>query len=1053
MKMKTRTNLKTWLVILAFFVLLPCVTTLGGEKASDPNPPDGGQTDDPSVILSWTPGDNAIMHDVYIGTDEVAVAAADVTNPLGVYRGRQIATNYMPGPLPLGIYYWRIDEVFETDPSILISEGDVWCFGVGVTPGVIYVDADAAAGGDGTSWANAYKHLQDALYKPPSSGDQIWVAAGTYKPDVDEGGNVTLDDRTATFQLISGAALYGGFAGGESSLDERDWQTNQTILSADIGTVSDNSDNCYHVVDASGCGEMTVLDGFTITGGNADGPVWYGVSGGGIYNDGGNLVVGNCTFSGNSAHYYGGGIYNGRPGGSPTAINCTVTNCTFTSNSAGDGGDGGGMWNDSWCIATVAHCTFSDNSARRGGGIMNIGWWGEKTFSDCTFSGNSATLGGGVYNDGADPTLTNCSFDDNWACQGGGMYGICAGETTLINCTFTGNEARGEDCEDLKGGGIYSEWSSSIDASNCTFSGNSATYGGGIYSEDTWGTLNDCTFSGNDGYGGAIYIDRCWHKWELTNCIFSGHSARAFYSESSSPTLDNCTFADNPGGGMRNYDESSPTLTNCTFRDNSASSGGGMVNHLWCDATLTNCTFTGNTATGNSDIYTYDGGGMSNIDSSPTLSDCTFSGNTADDKGGGMYNYWKYCRPTLTNCTFSDNSALQGGGMYNEYESDPKLTNCAFHHNNADSGGGIYNKRACEPTLTNCAFYHNEADSGAGIYNYEYSDPILTNCTFTQNLATIIGGGIYNDDDGCNPTLTNCILWGDTPDEIAGIGISTVTYSDIQGGAGQPWFWTGCIDTDPLLADADGRLSAGSPCINTGSNAAVPAGVTTDLDGIPRILNGTVDMGAYEFHGPPNQPPIADAGDDEIGFAWFDGIAEVTLDGSGSSDPDGDPLTYRWYLDGQIIATGVNPTIELPIGEHVIELIVNDGTQDSEPDEVIVDVFGPVPVDDLVHLTYGYMRFDRRTGLMSMDVRITNTSDRTIISPVGLVIESISDSSVTLASSDGTTHDGKPYIDLSGLLGDGQLVPGESVTTRLYFNNPSRRRFTFEPSVRAIVLP
>ena len=84
---------------------------------------------------------------------------------------------------------------------------------------------------------------------------------------------------------------------------------------------------------------------------------------------------------------------------------------------------------------------------------------------------------------------------------------------------------------------------------------------------------------------------------------------------------------------------------------------------------------------------------------------------------------------------------------------------------------------------------------------------------------------------------------------------------------------------------------------------------------------------------------------------------------------------------------------------------------------------------------------------------ITNTSDRLLVSPVGLVIESISDPSVTLANSDGTTHDGKEYIDLSGLLGDGQLDPDESVSTRIYFNNPSRARFTIDPSVRGMILP
>ncbi|MHC4527469.1 MAG: hypothetical protein ACYS29_06295, partial [Planctomycetota bacterium] len=92
---------------------------------------------------------------------------------------------------------------------------------------VIYVDDDAPLGGDGNSWPTAYKYLQDALYRPPAGGDQIWVAAGTYKPDHDEGGNVTPRQRSETFQLINGVALYGGFAGNEDpcsfDLAERDY--------------------------------------------------------------------------------------------------------------------------------------------------------------------------------------------------------------------------------------------------------------------------------------------------------------------------------------------------------------------------------------------------------------------------------------------------------------------------------------------------------------------------------------------------------------------------------------------------------------------------------------------------------------------------------------------------------------------------------------------------------------------------------------------------------------------------------------------------------------
>ena len=294
------------------------------------------------------------------------------------------------------------------------------------------------------------------------------------------------------------------------------------------------------------------------------------------------------------------------------------------------------------------------------------------------------------------------------------------------------------------------------------------------------------------------------------------------YNIESNPTLTNCTFSGNwayDGGGMFNK-ESSPTLTNCTFSDNWAEIwGGGMWNYRSSSPTLTECTFNGNVAG-------QDGGGMDNrYNSSPTLTNCIFSGNWAERWGGGMSNLGG-SSPALTECTFSDNSAdWHGGGMFNK-ESSPTLTDCTFSGNSArDDGGGMSNWYESSPTLTNCTFSGNSTSySGGGMSNYE-STPTLTNCTFSDNSADDGGGGMYNYGDD-SPTLANCILWGDTPNEIGGSANPVVTFSDVQGG----WPGEGNIDKDPrfvtgplgdfYLSQKRAGQDKNSPCVNKGDGTA-----------------------------------------------------------------------------------------------------------------------------------------------------------------------------------------------------------------------------------------
>jgi hypothetical protein len=263
--------------------------------------------------------------------------------------------------------------------------------------------------------------------------------------------------------------------------------------------------------------------------------------------------------------------------------------------------------------------------------------------------------------------------------------------------------------------------------------------------------------------------------------------------------------------------------------------GGGMFNEHG-SPTVNNCRFINN--------YGIKGGGMYNNNAAPTLTNCSFLGNTSET-GGGIYNnapMGSPSSPKLTNCSFSNNTATSAGSGIFNYGSSPLVTNCSFSQNTGNnSAGGMYNLNN-NPTLTNCIFWGN---TGAAVYN-NTSNATLTNCSFSGNTI-----GISNLT--ANPTLTNCILWDNTA--IVGSYTPVVSYSIVKGG----YTGTGNLDQDPKFINAasgDLRLLAGSPAINSGNNAALPAGVTTDLDGNTRIKQSAIDMGAYETEYDVTRPTV-----------------------------------------------------------------------------------------------------------------------------------------------------------------------------------------------------
>jgi len=469
---------------------------------------------------------------------------------------------------------------------------------------IIYVDADANGLNDGSSWTNAYNYLQNGLADAKSSAKpvEIRVAQGIYKPD--QGTGITPGDRTSAFQLINGVTIKGGYAGfGEPDPNARDVALYQTILSGDIGTLSDKRDNCYHVFyhpEGLNLDNTAILEGFTITGGNANGD-WPHYCGGGMYNYKSSPTVEACTFIDNSA-IGGGGMYN--ENGSPT-----ITNCRIAQN----------MATTYWGM---------------GGGIL-LTRYASPTIRNCTISGNIATFqGGGIYTaDGAYPTIINSNISGNYvigpdANVGGGIVVGSYGHLRMSNCIISGNSS------DQNGGGIcIANRQGDCTIASCTITNNSAAeWGGGVLCSRSNPTMNNCTFSGNSAsWGGG-----------MCNAI-------------SSPTVEGCTFSGNSaneyGGGMLNHNNSSPTVNNCTFSNNTATQRGGGIVNWGGSPTVVCCTFSNNTATQR-------GGGIDNWGGSPTVVCCTFIANSAEYNGGGMWN--EYSSPTVSNCTFVYNYAPNG---------------------------------------------------------------------------------------------------------------------------------------------------------------------------------------------------------------------------------------------------------------------------------------------------------------------------------------------------------------------------------------------------------
>ena len=668
---------------------------------------------------------------------------------------------------------------------------------------LIYVDDDTGNDDDsGRTWEDALATVEAALDAAEPDGCEIWVAAGWYYPEDGDG-------RAATFRLRSGVDLYGGFAGTEVLRDERDMLTNRTLLSGDLGTEGDTSDNAYHVVTGA---DDAIIDGFNIEAGRADHPtVADDQCGGGMLNKGTSPMVSNNFFYLNEATR-GGAVCN--IVASPIFEICYIdSNRALPGNGSDDsgrglnGGDGGGIYNEGGSPSFTS-CSISGNVA--GNGADGAG-------DDAGLGGR----GGGVFNDGGSPTFTSSFITGNSGGNGG--------------ASEVGENGHGGD-----GGGVYSLDSTPV-FDDCYFDSNAPGEAG----------QSGEAYPGQPGNGGAMYNN-------TSDAVVMGSN---FYGNST------------PGGAYG-------------YGMGSNGGNGGAVYNLESDAVFVETWFTRNVAGNGSGAPSSagaggDGGAIYNHTSSPTIRSCWFLNNNAGEgaEGGG-----------------SGSRGGDGGAVYNQ-SSSPLVINSSFNRNFAGrggsgmsggaggAGGAICSAGTSAPIVINSIFTDNNAgdgesgmgggsggDGGAISSQGDEGTAVVANCSFLDNRAGEGGTGRYGSQapggaggavhvGDTTSTITNSILWANTPDQIG--GTPTVTYSDIEGGfdgAGNIYAQPMFLERDELYRRFDLHLKPGSPCIDVGSTAALPADsadldgdddiaepLPSDYDGRDRVLDTSVDMGAFEL--------------------------------------------------------------------------------------------------------------------------------------------------------------------------------------------------------------
>jgi hypothetical protein len=523
--------------------------------------------------------------------------------------------------------------------------------------------------GDGLSWATAYTSPWGAIYAALINANcsEVWVAKGTYVTN-----NLF---NAAAFSIPPGKALYGGFAGTETSLSQRDLAANETIL---------DGQGLWHVVliDAYGSATnitaSTVLDGFTITGGNAN-STGLNSAGAGLLNNGAggyvsNPTLANLVIKNNNAVEGAGMLNNGQAGmSSPSLLNVKFVDNHATIHA-------GALYNDGdngVSSPTLTAVEFTGNSASNGGGMFSSAGGGVSSpkVVASRFVGNTATYGGAVQNDGATPSFTDVTFSGNQGTfQAGAVYnndynGPVNAQFTSV--TFSGNSAN------IDGGAVYNVFTNAASLASfdhVVFAGNvlTDTGRGGAVSTTGHTVFRDVLFAHNGGAansGGAISSVVFHGQVIVPNLTIDGASFVGNVAPGGAAVLSsgndqvgavaaitNATFWSNFGtsGGAISNSNGSMVLNNVTFGGNSASDGGALKVDVFqggsADVTISNTIFWGDSASSSAEIEV-GAGATTEINHSIVQNGCPVGATCSTISSAnpllGLFQYYGGFTPTL----------------------------------------------------------------------------------------------------------------------------------------------------------------------------------------------------------------------------------------------------------------------------------------------------------------------------------------------------------------------------------------------------------------------